>query len=97
MKDLVKKRILFFDWDYKAEENFLRKMHQEGLALEKHDGSCSYLFSKTKPSDMTYRKAYKEFNSEDEKKAYIQVFEDSGWEYIDEKKTFITLGVLVIV
>lgn len=63
-------------------------MHQEGLALEKHDGSCSYLFSKTRPSDMTYRKAYKEFNSEDEKKAYIQVFEDSGWEYIDEKKNF---------
>lgn len=88
MANLVKKWRLFMSWDYKKEEEFLRTMHSKGLSLVSTTKLGTYSFKKTDPSDMNYKLAYKEIKGEVDKKDYIQMYEDEGWEYIQEVNNF---------
>ena len=69
--------------DYEQEENFLRKKHNAGYKLAKVTMLGTYYFEKCKPEDVIYKL---DFNPQkpDDKDSYIQMFEDYGWEYIQD-------------
>lgn len=69
--------------DYEQEENFLRKKHNAGYKLVKVTMLGTYYFEKCKPEDMIYKL---DFNPQkpDDKDSYLQMFEDYGWEYIQD-------------
>lgn len=67
--------------DYEREEEFLRKMANKGYQLEEIVGVFFYKFSESEPRDTIYRLDYG-IHKENEKKEYIQLFEDYGWDYM---------------
>jgi hypothetical protein len=71
---------VFFAWQEKKEEDWLRQMSKEGWHLNKV-GFFNYEFIKGEPKDIIYKFDYKPFRSE-KIDDYITLFEDSGWEYV---------------
>ena len=78
----VRKFKLFWMWQDREEEIWLRKMAQEGYHLSKLVFSTIYEFTLGEPSDVIYRMDYTDIRKED-LEPYFQLFQDSGWEYID--------------
>lgn len=79
---MTKKILRFFtiaDWE--KEENYLRKMHQEGWKLKK--GGIIYNFERCEAEDVIYQLDYNQEGRKD-KRSYVQMFEDCGWEYIQD-------------
>ncbi|PFN20379.1 DUF2812 domain-containing protein [Bacillus cereus] len=78
------KRVLkfFAAWSLEKEEAFLRKMHQQGWALQKYN--VMYTFKKTEPKDVIYkadfRLDYKD--SKEKQKEYIEIYEMCGWKHV---------------
>ncbi|PEX82932.1 DUF2812 domain-containing protein [Bacillus cereus] len=78
------KRVLkfFAAWSLEKEEAFLRKMHQQGWALQKYN--VMYTFKKTEPKDVIYkadfRLDYKD--SKEKQKEYIEIYEMCGWRHV---------------
>ncbi|PGY99210.1 signal peptidase I [Bacillus cereus] len=78
------KRVLkfFAAWSLEKEEAFLRKMHQQGWALEKYN--LMYTFKKTEPKDVIYkadfRLDYKD--SKEKQKEYLDIYEMCGWKHV---------------
>ena len=70
--------------EYEKEEAYLRKMHQQGWKLVKISLRYlyvrAYIFEKCQPEDVIYRIDYDQTGGD----AYIQMFADCGWEYVDE-------------
>ena len=69
--------------DYEQEENFLRKKHNAGYKLAKVTMLGTYYFEKCKPEDVVYKLDFNPQQPED-KDSYIQMYEDYGWEYIQD-------------
>lgn len=69
--------------DYEQEENFLRKKHNAGYKLAKVTMLGTYYFEKCKPEDVIYKLDFNPQKPED-KDNYIQMYEDYGWEYIQD-------------
>ena len=69
--------------DYEQEENFLRKKHNAGYKLAKVTMLGTYYFEKCKPEDVVYKLDFNPQKPED-KDSYIQMYEDYGWEYIQD-------------
>lgn len=69
--------------DYEQEENFLRKKHNAGYKLVKVTMLGTYYFEKCKPEDVVYKL---DFNPQkpDDRESYLKMFEDYGWEYIQD-------------
>ncbi|WP_242213035.1 DUF2812 domain-containing protein [Bacillus cereus group sp. BfR-BA-01383] len=79
----TKKVFKFFaGWSLEKEEAFLRKMHQQGWALQKYN--TMYTFKKTEPKDVIYkadfRLDYKD--SKEKQKEYLDIYELCGWKHV---------------
>ena len=77
---------IFFAWQEKKEENWLREMSNEGWHLD-NTGFLNYTFRKGEPKDMVYRLDFKITRSENIDD-YITLYEDAGWEYISKMGPF---------
>lgn len=74
---------LFLLTDYEKEEKYLREKQQNGWRFEKVHLPGIYYFEKCEPEDVVYRLDFNPQNVED-KGSYIQMFEDYGWEYMQD-------------
>lgn len=71
----------FLPWQDEKEENWLRDMANQGFHLVKLNNFGQYFFRTGEPVDTVYRLDYQS-GSKKEKDAYLQLFKDSGWEYV---------------
>jgi hypothetical protein len=73
----------FWAWQDEAEEAWLRKMSNEGWQLSRIGFPTIYTFRNVEPQDYVYRldnRSYWKMEKED----YLQLFRDSGWEFVEE-------------
>ena len=87
MNQNIKKTIKFF-WlpDYEKEEEYLSKMHESGWKLKKNNGFV-YTFEKCEPENVVYRLDF-DVDKNTDKQAYIKVYDDYGWEYIQDMNDY---------
>lgn len=78
----VRKFRWFWPWQDEVEEAWLREMSQQGLHLATIGLAGRYTFFPGQPQDYVYRLDY--INPAKDKPAYLQLFQDAGWEYIGE-------------
>lgn len=79
---VTKKEFRFYTVaDWKEEQDYLRKRHQEGWKLTSVRGLGMYHFERCEPEDMVYQLDYNPDGLE-HKTEYVQMFKDCGWEYI---------------
>lgn len=85
MEKTIKKHRLFNIYQYDLEEKYLREMHNQGYKFEKITFISQYNFAKCQPEDVIYKLDFPgEFKNEEEKQDYLQLYRDSGWEYIGD-------------
>ena len=78
----MKTEIRFFSIpEWKKEEEYLRQQHKNGWEFVRADFVALYHFKKCEPRDVVYQLDYNP-ESTDQKGEYIQMFQDCGWEYI---------------
>lgn len=79
----TKKEFRYFTiFNHQKEEDYLRKESKEGWRFVKVSGIGIYHFEKCAPEDVVYKLDYPQ--KESSKESYIKIFEDCGWEYIQE-------------
>lgn len=66
---------------WKKEEKYLREQHRNGWKFIKVNGLGLYHFQRCEPKDMVYQLDYNP-DSTLQKREYIQMFRDCGWEYL---------------
>lgn len=73
--------------EYEEEEAYLREKHKQGYKLVKVSLPGIYEFVSCTPEDYVYRL---DFNpqSKENKSAYIQMFQDYGWEYLQDMNEY---------
>ncbi|MDM5428302.1 MULTISPECIES: DUF2812 domain-containing protein [Bacillus] len=79
----TKKVFKFFTaWNLEKEEVFLRKMHQQGWALQKYN--MMYTFKKTEPKDVIYKADFRLVyrDSKEKQQEYFEIYEMSGWKRV---------------
>lgn len=83
MKDNECKKLfrMFSIVDYLKEEEFLREQHKKGYKFVRFVFPGFYYFEKCQPEDVVYQLDYANYKME-EKRSYLQIFEDAGWEYL---------------
>ena len=74
---------IFTITQHKEEEQYLRRMHQEGWKFRKVTGIGVYHFEKCQPEDVIYQLDYNTEGSAN-KAEYIRMFADCGWDYLQE-------------
>lgn len=69
--------------EYENEQEYLREMHKQGWKLNHVSGLGMYHFEECEGADVIYQLDY---NPEGvtHKEEYVQMFEDCGWEYIQD-------------
>lgn len=67
--------------EWKKEEQYLREQHKNGWAFTGVSGLGLYRFEKCEPMDVIYQLDYNP-DSTSNKDEYIQMFQDCGWEYL---------------
>lgn len=83
MRD-TKTEIRFFTVpEWKKEEEYLRERHKKGWEFVKVNALCLYHFRRCEPKDMVYQLDY-DPDGISQKKEYIQMFRDCGWEYLQD-------------
>ena len=72
----------FMAWNLEKEEAFLRKMHQQGWALQKYN--LIYTFQKTEPKDVIYKADFRLVyrDSKEQQQEYFEIYEMSGWKRV---------------
>ena len=78
----MKKFHWFWAWDDEKEEAWLRQMAQEGWHFKSVSLPGNYIFEKGESVDYVYRLDY--FVDHKDMPAYLQIFEDTGWDYLGE-------------
>ena len=73
----------FWAWQDEAEEAWLRKMSNEGWHFSGMSMPTIYKFKSGEAKDYVYRLDYRSYWKMD-KEDYLQLFRDSGWEYVEE-------------
>ena len=68
------------------EESWLEEMSRQGWHLIKTPG-VTYTFEKGEPEERVYKIDFRFFNKQDELDEYTSMFEDSGWQPIDPRKS----------
>ncbi len=80
----VKKQFRYFTiFEYEKEQEYLRKMHRSGWKLVKVSGFGMYHFEECPPEDVVYQLDYNQ-DGLAHKDEYVKMFEDCGWEYIQD-------------
>ena len=80
----MKKEFRYFSiFNHEDEQKYLQNQHQLGWKFIKVTGLGTYHFEECDPEEVIYQL---DFNQEGSahKDEYIQMFEDCGWEYIQE-------------
>lgn len=88
MSKNTKKQFRYFTIaDQKKEEEYLRKMHNEGWKLVRISGlgvfHFVFHFEQCEPEDVVYQLDF-DPQSNENKSEYIKMFSDCGWEYIQD-------------
>lgn len=78
---------LFTLTEYEKEEEYLRNKHQQGYEFVSVSMPGYYTFKKCDPKDVVYRLDYNPDANKD-KQAYLQMFEDAGWEYLQDMNEY---------
>ncbi len=73
----------FWAWQDEAEERWLAEMSGKGFHLNSVGIPGIYTFQVAEPRSYVYRMDYQSFTRKD-KKEYLQLYQDAGWEYIGE-------------
>ena len=81
--DTKKQFKLFTIFEYEKEQNYLREMHKLGWKFVKVKGIGMYYFEKCSPQDIVYQLDYNK-DGLAHKDEYLQMFDDCGWEYIQD-------------
>lgn len=68
---------------WKQEEEYLRQRHQRGWKFAKVSFPGIYHFEKCEPEDVVYQLDYNQ-EGVAHKSEYIQIFNDCGWEYLQD-------------
>jgi hypothetical protein len=79
--NMLKKFKWFWAWQDEDEEAWLREMSNEGCHLSGIGFPTIYNFKSGEPKDYVYRLDYRSHWKLD-KDDYLQLFRDSGWEYV---------------
>lgn len=87
MLKTIKKFKFFTIADYEKEEQYLSEMSKKGSRLKSVTWPGIYTFEVVEPEDYVYRLYLRDAKSEDFN-SYIQMFADSGWEYLFEFVNF---------
>ena len=83
----TKKALKFFSiFEYEKEQDYLRNMHKSGWKFVCISGFCVYHFEKCEPEDVIYQLDYNQEGIA-HKDQYIKMFEDCGWEYLQDYVT----------
>ena len=79
-----KKQFKWFTiFEYEKEQDYLREMHKSGWKFIKVTGLGMYHFEKCTPQDVVYQLDYNQEGLA-HKDEYLKMFEDCGWEYIQD-------------
>lgn len=73
----------FWAWQDEAEEDWLREMSNQGWHLKRIGFPTIYTLESGEPVDYVCRLDYRSYWKM-EKEDYLQLFRDSGWEYVEE-------------
>jgi hypothetical protein len=73
----------FWAWQDEAEEAWLREMSKQGWHLAQIVFPTIYEFEAGESEDFVYRLDYRS-HYKMQKEDYLQLFQDSGWEYVQE-------------
>ena len=79
----VRKFKWFWAWQDETEEAWLREMSNEGLHLSRISFPTLYDFESGEAMDYVYRLDYRSHWKMDQEE-YLQLFQDAGWERVDE-------------
>lgn len=80
----MKKEWKYFTiFNHEKEEEYLRVQHRSGWKFVKVTGIGFYHFEKCHPEDVVYQLDYNKEGLEN-KQEYVRMFEDCGWEYIQD-------------
>jgi len=82
-KKTVRKFKWFWAWQDEAEEDWLREMSNQGWHLSQIVFPTVYQFNAGDAQDYVYRLDYRS-HWKMEKADYLQLFQDAGWEYLQE-------------
>lgn len=66
--------------EYGEEQKFLEEMYQKGWKLKSYTVFRGYVFEKCIPENWIYQLDYRD--EVEDLNAYIQLFQDCGWEYV---------------
>ena len=80
----TKKQFRWFTiFEYEKEQDYLREMHKSGWKFVKVKGFGTYCFEECLPQDVVYQLDYNK-DGLSHKDEYLRMFEDCGWEYIQD-------------
>ena len=79
----IRKFKWFWAWQDEAEEDWLREMANNGWHLVGIGFPTIYTLKAGEPADYVYRLDYRA-HWKMEKEDYLNLFQDSGWEYVQE-------------
>ncbi|MBQ4313574.1 MAG: DUF2812 domain-containing protein [Clostridia bacterium] len=80
----TKKQFRWFSiFEYEKEQDYLREMHRSGYKFVRVKGFGTYHFEKCDPADVVYQLDYNKEGLAN-KEEYLQMFEDCGWEYLQD-------------
>ena len=86
---MMRKFKWFWAWQDEAEEEWLREMSNKGWHLKHIGFPTIYTLESGEPVDYVYRLDYRSYWKM-EKEDYLQLFRDSGWEYVEEMAGWLT-------
>ena len=79
-----KKQFKWFSiFEHEKEQDYLQRMHRSGWKLTAIRGFGMYHFEKCAPEDVAYQLDYNK-DGLAHKEEYLKMFEDCGWEHIQE-------------
>lgn len=78
----TKRVFKFYGMEFRKEEAFYEKMHQQGWALQKYN--LMYTFQKTEPKDVIYKADFRLVyrDSKEQQQEYFEIYEMSGWKRV---------------
>ena len=80
----TKKEFRYFSiFNHEKEQEYLQKQHQLGWKFKKITGIGTFHFEACTPEAVVYQLDFNQDNTR-QKGDYIKMFEDCGWEYIQE-------------
>ena len=83
MKDRKREYRVFTIADWEREQDYLRKRHGEGWKFTGLTYPGVYHFVRCQPEDVVYQLDYNEEGIK-HKDEYVRMFQDCGWEYIQD-------------